>query len=99
MRYEVWSYSKTWGKWVRNVYPQVEDAEKHFTRLKKLGRRVHPPQPVNTGLPWAERMRILFNRMLRRRRPLARMTGHTRIGTPDRQAKSKLEVPTNPGKA
>lgn len=94
MRYEVWSYSKSWGKWVRNVYPQLDDAQKHFDRLRRLGRRVHPPQPVNTGLPWADKLRVLLNRLLKRKLRQARLGGHTRIGT--RVKKESRNPPTVP---
>jgi hypothetical protein len=72
MRYEVWSYSKSWKKWIRNIYPSLDDAQKRYERLHTIGRRVKPPQPMNTGLPLLDRLKTLlaqpFTRKKRRER-------------------------------
>jgi hypothetical protein len=60
MRYEVWSYSKSWKKWIRNIYPSLDDAQKRYERLRAIGRTVKPPQPMNTGLPLLDRLKTFF---------------------------------------
>jgi hypothetical protein len=72
MRYEVWAYSKSWKKWIRNIYPTHEEAQKRYERLQNKGRRVKPPQPMNTGLPLLDRLKTflapLFKKKKHRRR-------------------------------
>lgn len=69
MRYEVWSYSKSWKKWIRNIYSSLEDAQKRYERLHGIGRRVKPPQPMNTGLPLLDRVKtFLVQPFMRKKR-------------------------------
>lgn len=83
MRVEVWCYSKTWGKWIRNIYTNPDDAHKRYERLKRMGKRVKPPQPVNTGLPLYDRVgTFLASAMLRIR-------GRKRSATRSRDAHAK----------
>jgi len=69
MRFEVWCYSNSWGKWIRNVYPNLQDAQKRYEVLESLGKNVRPPQPVNTGLPLFDWVAYTLNKVLGRTKP------------------------------
>lgn len=71
-RYEIWRYSDSSAKWVRYIYPNASEAGERYAYLLKKGKTVRPPQPVNRGLPLADRvssmMRQLFKRSATRKR-------------------------------
>lgn len=54
--YEVWRYSITWKKWIRDVYFDMSKAEKRYDLLKKNGKRVKMPQPINKGIRFYEKL-------------------------------------------
>jgi hypothetical protein len=68
MRYEVWFYSKSWKKWIRNIYPSIDDAQKRYERLQRIGRTVKPPQPMNAGVPVFERLKVMLAGLFMKRK-------------------------------
>ena len=78
MRYEVWSYSKSWKKWIRNIYPSLDEAQKRYERLRGLGRKAKQPQPMNTGLSIFDRLKTWFAQTF----------------LPKKSRKPKLDVPS-----
>ena len=59
-RYEVWRYSESWRTWVRDIYRDADQAQRRYEFLQRRGKRVRAPQPLNTGLPWSERITCAF---------------------------------------
>ena len=55
-RHEVWRYSKSNKQWIRDVYTNLEDAQRRYTRLKAKGKKIKPPQPVGTGISLIDRL-------------------------------------------
>lgn len=62
-RYEVWSYSTTWGKWIRDIYPDAGSALMRYEYLQMRGEAVRPPRPANQRLPWRDRLGFTLSRV------------------------------------
>lgn len=67
-RYEVWRYSHSWGKWIRDIYPDITTATRRYQRLLTNGKKARPPRPFNRGLPLADRVDFLLTRIFKRTR-------------------------------
>ncbi len=65
-RYEVWSYSATWQKWIRDIYPDLESARMRYEDLLMFGGAALPPRPANLRLPVKERLGFALSRVLKR---------------------------------
>jgi hypothetical protein len=70
--YEVWRYSTTWKKWVRDVYRDPEEAQQRYEHLLRRGKTAKAPQPFNSGLPIADRIGFVVSRFLHQTRNAAR---------------------------
>lgn len=56
MKYEVWRYSESWGKWIRDIYFDIGEAQRRYELLQKNGKRAKRPQPMNEGLTMFEKL-------------------------------------------
>lgn len=65
-RYEVWSYSPTWGKWIRDIYPDVHSATMRYEDLVLFGGIARPPRPANLRLPVKDRLGFVLSRIFKR---------------------------------
>ncbi len=65
-RYEVWRYSPSWGKWIRDIYPDGIEAARRYESLLRKGKTARPPRPFNSGLPLADRVGFMVSRLFRR---------------------------------
>ena len=45
--------------WIRDIYKELHVAERRHERLKRIGKKTKPPQPVNTGLSVWDRLSTL----------------------------------------
>jgi len=65
-RYEVWSYSTYWEKWIRDIYPDADSAITRYEDLLLFGEAVRPPRLANSPLPLKDRMGFVLSRMFKR---------------------------------
>ena len=65
-RYEVWSYSATWQKWIRDIYPDFESARMRYEDLQLFGGAALPPRPANLRLPVKNKLGFALSRILKR---------------------------------
>lgn len=65
-RYEVWRYSNSWGKWIRDIYPDLDEANKRYEFLQQRGKKARPPRPFNHGLPLTDRVEYMVSKVIRR---------------------------------
>jgi hypothetical protein len=70
--YEVWRYSNSWKKWVRDIYRDPVAAQARYEFLVRRGRKARAPQPFNSGLPITERIGFVVSRILHQTRNAAR---------------------------
>lgn len=75
-RYEVWRYSNSWKKWVRDIYRDSEEAQARYEFLLRRGKKARAPRPFNSGLPLVDRVGFAMNRILVQAKSAAR--GYTR---------------------
>lgn len=66
VRYEVWRYSNTWGKWVRDIYPDADEAMQRYERLRRHGKTARPPRPFSRELSLRDRIEFLFSQAFMR---------------------------------
>ncbi|RJG03656.1 hypothetical protein [Noviherbaspirillum sedimenti] len=67
-RYEVWSYSTAWGKWIRDIYPDLGTATMRYEDLLLFGEAARPPRPANLPLPLKDRLGFALSRIFKRAR-------------------------------
>ena len=65
-RYEVWRYSMSWNKWVRDIYRDSEEAQKRYEYLLKRGKRVAAPRPFNSGVPLTDRIGVAMSQLFKK---------------------------------
>lgn len=70
-RYEVWRYSNSWKKWVRDIYRDSDLAQERYEYLLRRGKTVRAPQPFQSGLPITTRVGFMVGRLLARKKPAA----------------------------
>lgn len=65
-RYEVWSYSTDWGKWIRDIYPDLATATMRYEDLILFGEAARPPRPANLRLPLKDRLGFTLSQIFKR---------------------------------
>lgn len=65
-RYEVWSYSTTWEKWIRDIYPDKGSATMRYEDLLLFGEAARPPRPANLPLPLKDRVGFALSGIFKR---------------------------------
>jgi hypothetical protein len=70
-RYEVWHYSQSWDKWVRDIYRNLEEAQQRYDSLRRKGKSARAPRLYKMHIPLFERVGFVFSEVLRRRNPSA----------------------------
>lgn len=77
-RYEVWRYSQSWNKWLRDIYRDPEEAQARYEFLLRKGKKAKPPRPFNSGVPIFDRVGFAMSSILGHARSAAR--GYSRLG-------------------
>ncbi|QAU33446.1 hypothetical protein [Janthinobacterium sp. 17J80-10] len=65
-RYEVWTYSTAWGKWIRDIYPDKASAIMRYEDLLLFGETARPPRPANLPLPLKDRVGFALSGIFKR---------------------------------
>lgn len=52
-RFEVWRYSDSWNKWVRDIYRDPEEAQQRYEFLLRRGKKAKAPRPFNLSMKLA----------------------------------------------
>lgn len=57
-RLEVWRYSHTWKKWVRDIYKDSDEAQRRYESLLRKGKKAKAPRPFTSKFPMMDRVRF-----------------------------------------
>lgn len=71
-RFEVWRYSDSWNKWVRDIYRDPEEAQQRYEFLLRRGKKAKAPRPFNSRLPFVLRIGFAMHRAVKRTKTIVK---------------------------